>query len=500
MKLARNQIRRSCQRGSCIFSRVSNGQIWVTLETDAAKKCHGTTRGLEYVALSYCWGGAQELQLNTQSEKELTRGIHVSSLPQTLRDAVLVTWELGVRFIWIDCLCIRQDNRHDLDTEIAQIPTIYENSHITISAARATHSREGFLHHSSLPPRQKAAFRLPFGCPDVNLGSVILFHAQFYSPIDERAWTLQEYLLSRRVLQFTNLQLHWTCRQTALFCGDETDSLPGPYIRKLSAIHRMYLGFNATRYTCRDWMNIVEEYTKRSLTYDADKLKAISGVAQKWGAGSGDTYAAGLWRSHLPLGLLWTFAQPFRPAFTTYLAPSWSWASVDGEIDYFDSLHTEVDSELAIESCFAVPTYKEAPYGSVESGSLTIHGHLQEALWLDSSPSLPSSSGEVLDLRVATVHEDFFEDTSGCKNDKPTLYALQVCIFDEETGAGPSGLILAQDGDKFKRVGVFTFQPPGEDDVRRLQDYAAISSFSEDILSVQRRAFRNVTPQSITII
>lgn len=225
----------------------SDSQIFVILETDPAAKWHGATGGLEYLALSYCWGGAQELQLNAKSEEDLTRGIHVSSLPLTLRDAVLVAWDLGLHFVWIDCLCIRQDNLNDLSFEIAQIPEIYENSRITISAARASHSREGFLHQSSLPPRSRAAFRLPFACPDGNLGSVILFDAQSnLSPIGRRAWTLQEYLLSRRVLQFTDFRLHWTCRQTALLCRDEPDSLPAIYTGAVSRIHRMYSGFYNT--------------------------------------------------------------------------------------------------------------------------------------------------------------------------------------------------------------------------------------------------------------
>lgn len=281
----------------------SDGQILVKLEMDAATGRRGTTNGLEYTALSYCWGGTQELELNAGSEEKLTCGIHASSLPATLRDAVLFTWNLGLHFIWIDCLCIRQDDPYDLDLEIAQVPAIYGNSHITISAARATHSREGFLHRSSFTPRTRAAFRLPFSCPDGNLGSVILSETQLASPIDSRAWTFQEYLLSRRVLQFTHFRLHWTCRGTAPICGDDPDSLPGIHLKNLSKMHRIYRGLYDNTYTCRDWMNMVEAYTKRSLTYSTDKLKAVSGVAEFWGTRSGGSYAAGLWISHLPLGL-----------------------------------------------------------------------------------------------------------------------------------------------------------------------------------------------------
>lgn len=87
------------------------------------------------------------MKLDAESEEELRRGISVSLLPQTLRDAVVVTWELGLRFVWIDCLCIRQDDPGELALEITQMPAIYRNSHITISELKVFK----FLHPTKRP-------------------------------------------------------------------------------------------------------------------------------------------------------------------------------------------------------------------------------------------------------------------------------------------------------------------------------------------------------------
>jgi hypothetical protein len=179
----------------------SGGQIYVRLEITARSgRGRDEVNAEKYSTLSSCWGGEQKLQLNARSEEASTRGIPASSLPKTLLDALLVTWDLDLRLIWIDCPCIRQDDPEDIALQIARIPVIYGNSYITISAARTSHSREGFLHRSSLPPPTAVGFKLPFACPNGRLGSVILSRGAVHASIDSRSWTLQGYLLARRVL------------------------------------------------------------------------------------------------------------------------------------------------------------------------------------------------------------------------------------------------------------------------------------------------------------
>ncbi|KAJ4026227.1 hypothetical protein NW752_001166 [Fusarium irregulare] len=464
----------------------------------------------QYTSLSYCWGGHQELQLNAHTEATLLNGIPVSSLPRTLRDAVLVTYNLGLQFIWVDCLCIRQDNPQDIALEIAQMPQVYTNSFITISAARARHSNEGFLHHIASPPISEPAFRLPFACPDGKLGSVILSTGLVKSPISERAWTLQEYVLSRRVLQFTDAGLHWTCREAVGFRQDDA-CLALDYLSPFRDSYRMFQGLYESNRACRHWMNIVEEYTKRDLTYATDKLPAISGVAEVWAQALDDSYLAGVWLSHLPGALLWTSAQPHKqpqqPA--EYIAPTWSWASVVGQIDWFDGKMTTIDQRVVVVSGATTPMYPGARFGQVSSGALVIHGYLQEAaLTGELSPTETSISvqpgdmyGEVLDLDLATTNLDFWDEvleerTRGCR-----AYCLQICLFDEDSRSGPSGLILVtQDEKTFRRVGVFEFEPPQEEGMQSREDYSVLFQRYEDTLYVQRRAFCQANARTITIV
>ncbi|KAF5575541.1 het-domain protein [Fusarium subglutinans] len=300
-----------------------------------------------YTALTYCWGGHQELQLNANTTAALMKGLPVSGLPRKLQDAVLATQNLGLKFIWIDCLCIYQDNPQDIALEIAQMSKIYMYSFITIPAARAKHSNEGFLHDISVPPISETSFRLLFACPDKKLGSVILSKGLANSPIGDRAWTLQEYILSRRVLQYTNAGLHWTCREAVEFRQDDA-CLALDYLGPFKDSHRMFQGFYESNKGCRNWMNIVEVYTKRELTYALDKLPAISGVAETWAQALDDSYLAGIWLSHLPEALLWTSAQPQsqskQPA--EYVAPTWSWARLVVQVDWFDSTPTTIDPRV----------------------------------------------------------------------------------------------------------------------------------------------------------
>ncbi|KAF5972390.1 het-domain-containing protein [Fusarium bulbicola] len=438
------------------------------------------------------------------------KGLPVSKLPRTLQDAVSATHNLGLKFIWIDCLCIYQDNSQDIALEIAQMPKIYMNLFITISAARAKHSNEGFLHDISVPPSSDTAFRLPFACPDKKLGSVILSKGLANSPIDNRAWTLQEYILSRRVLQYTNAGLHWTCREAVEFRQDDA-CLALDYLGPFKDSYRMFQGFYESNKGCRNWMNIVEVYTKRELTYAVDKLPAISGVAETWAQALDDSYLAGIWLSHLPGALLWTSAQPQRQSKqpAEYVAPTWSWASLVGQVDWFNSTMTTTDPRVVVVCGTTTPMYPEAQYGRVSSGSLVVHGCLQKAYLTGVLPYIERSllvqseslTNETLDLDFATVMLDFginvLEDRiRGC-----TVYCLQICLFDEDSRSGPSGLILVtQDEKTFRRVGVFNFEPLELREPQVHGDYVDLFQHYQDMLNIQQRAFCHSNPRTITII
>lgn len=104
-----------------------------------------TKEAAPYAALSYVWGGPQAfctLQSNVASH---TSQISLSTLPQTIQDAVFCAHKLGLKYLWVDSLCIIQDSTTDREREIAHMAQIYMNAFVTISAARAKGCHEGFL-------------------------------------------------------------------------------------------------------------------------------------------------------------------------------------------------------------------------------------------------------------------------------------------------------------------------------------------------------------------
>ncbi|KAH7086209.1 heterokaryon incompatibility protein-domain-containing protein [Paraphoma chrysanthemicola] len=265
----------------------------VQLHLTSASRAEATAT--RYATLSYCWGGPQEFQLNTESESMLMSGFQASLLPKTLHDAVQVAWDIGLRWIWIDGLCIRQDDVEDKAMEVARMHLIYGSSFVTISASRADSCAQGFLHQSSLPAPATVGYKIPYASPSKRQGSVILSKLfRKISPIDNRGWTLQEHLLAHRVVRFTDYQLHWTCMDTSMFEPKSPESLPTSHVRNVKLAYEMYKGIRDENRGCRHWMNIVEEYCRRRLTDGSDKLPAMSGIAESWARTSNDEYLAGL--------------------------------------------------------------------------------------------------------------------------------------------------------------------------------------------------------------
>jgi hypothetical protein len=413
---------------------------------------------IKYSALSYCWGRDQEHKLKVSSQTTYEMGVAVSELPRTLQDAILLSWRLDLKFIWIDCLCILQDDEKDLAREIADLPAIFGNAHVTISASRASDSREGFLHPISRPPTDGVCFSLPYACPDGRLGSVILYH---YSgnPIHSRAWTFQEYMLSPRILEYTSSQLKWMCREREWHQEEKEKHLIDMYQLSLSLHSGFREGEHCSVRKCEIWMTMVRAYSGRALKFSADKLPAISALAERWSRQTGgDSYLAGLWHSHLPLGLLWLNEHPFQQQDHAYRAPSWSWASRNGSIAWHKHMLTIVDSDFKVSSSKIKLAHVEAPYGTVSSGSLTVQGHLSRGTL---SSDVPNNSElehiEAVDLTNADIFWDY--DGLGPSVAIPEIFCLQICKF-ETKGQGPSGLMLVKvNGEQYCRIGLFHFRP-----------------------------------------
>jgi hypothetical protein len=134
---------------------------------------------LKWAALTYVWGGDQEFKATFSTLSTLRDKSEVQRLPRTLRDALTVCKSLNLEYLWIDCLCIIQDDPADLARELATMPQIYQQAWVTISTSTANSVHDGFLHHrgyKTLP--NKTPVSLPYACKDgVNSGTIIIGEA-----------------------------------------------------------------------------------------------------------------------------------------------------------------------------------------------------------------------------------------------------------------------------------------------------------------------------------
>jgi len=153
----------------------------------------------EYAALSYCWGGAQTFTTTKMTLNDRIHGIFLSGVAQTIQDAILATRALGIRYLWVDALCIVQDDFKDKVREIAAMGAIFRNALVTIAATSSSNVHEGFL--SARSPAQ--ACLLPFTLPDGAFGTVSLVASDFQllrdEPLNRRGWTFHKRMYCHHV-------------------------------------------------------------------------------------------------------------------------------------------------------------------------------------------------------------------------------------------------------------------------------------------------------------
>ncbi|EWG35949.1 hypothetical protein FVEG_00129 [Fusarium verticillioides 7600] len=251
-----------------------------------------------YIALSHCWGDTMPLKTTKASFTEFCHSISFARFPKTFQEAIIVCRKLNIEYLWIDSLCIIQDDEHDWAVESPKMCDVYQNAYLTIAAAAAHNSSEGLFH------QRPFSLRKSFPTVSKNDGKVeeVKIFARPWdsqchwqnsigdcpggrdtNPLETRAWTLQEHVLSRRILRFAAHELVWHCR-TAHLC----ECRPGSHATKgplgLINLEDWKLGEDSNDDwrilgPFIEWMNIIGPFTRRAITRDTDRLPAVSGVA-----------------------------------------------------------------------------------------------------------------------------------------------------------------------------------------------------------------------------
>ncbi|KAJ3522989.1 hypothetical protein NM208_g12629 [Fusarium decemcellulare] len=349
----------------------------------------------QYAALSYCWGKKQQSPSLTSSSRDSFTNLQISSLPLTIQDAIRVTRQIGLRYLWVDALCIIQDSKEDKDTEIARMAEYYQSASITIFAASASGSDQGFLAstasaRSREPDAASYQFQLSIALPDGTVGIVgaeycIWENKVSPEPLDHRAWAYQEHLLCRRALTYGTSTLTWRCEEglqtwtswLRMHQKEVTKLLPkrqSPYVYKEA------------------WKGMVAIYSSRNLTFPEDKLPAISALASQVfhisveNGGEPGKYLAGVWENDLHDQLLWltSLVESRDVRCIPYLAPSWSWASVECNVVflplYIDlgagGIENAKSLQLEIIDCSVTPRCSLLPLGQVTASRLRVRGCL----------------------------------------------------------------------------------------------------------------------------
>jgi len=337
----------------------------------------------EYLTLSYCWGQGKKLLCTTGSGlyEQFKQKLPVDdSMPKTFRDALQVTRALGYRYLWIDALCIIQDDPGDVGKEMAKMGGIYQQSTLNILADNGSDTDVGLFCERDARGRKSCNIRITLKRDSESLRtyrSVQPSSAFGTSALQKRGWVLQEEVLPGRSLKFGHTEVSWSCTTTSAHESDpcmetpdlaevsidiryKVDSAMRLIVRRPDTFNEVLPDQPPFRHNHFDvWYQMIGNYSRRALSVDSDKLLAIAGLASLMEKHYRLTYVTGLWKEDLQVGLCWgvnSRNDEFRSDgprsstenFPDYLAPTWSWASAHGMRVQFPTLQPKHFPEKAL--------------------------------------------------------------------------------------------------------------------------------------------------------
>ncbi|KAM0344814.1 hypothetical protein ACHAPU_007196 [Fusarium lateritium] len=315
-----------------------------------------------YVALSYRWSNLDATWQTTMKNLDMRqKDLSIDELPKTISDAIRVTKDLGFKWIWIDNLCIIQDDKDDWARKAIKMASIYQHAIVTI-AAGCSHDAKAGLHNEKSTSILNAEDSIRI-CSILSTGeesSIILFADQMtrldsavttrdmgdlvsHCPLRDRGWTMQERILSPRIIHYASDQLYWECYHGIQESEDEllqigrSSNIFKMAHRVKSATDDAVKSRELKRLHYYWYVHMTgADYSHRALTYSDDKLLAIAGVAKALDNIEPLGYMAGHWGlddDELVKSLCWSRDGPGKKC-PICRAPSWSWASQDSAINY----------------------------------------------------------------------------------------------------------------------------------------------------------------------
>ncbi|PYH71695.1 HET domain-containing protein [Aspergillus vadensis CBS 113365] len=341
------------------------------------------TEPCAYSALSYIWGGVEPFLTTTKNIDKLCKAekalspSHLDSLgtlkvPRTVQDAMVFTRQLGIRYAWVDCLCILQDKEDEIARLIGRMDDIYDNAAVTLIAGSGYDSQTGLMgvtpRQGGLPIRKTAIVDGQCRKDAVMLNLAIcppsLCEEIRRSAWNTRCWTYQEQCLSQRCLYFTPHEVFFNCcemqcreayalqhRRGKEYSNLELRTGPPWWNRKLrkdlDPTPYRYMGeLNTNRLDIWDYQTAVQDYTRKELKYEEDVFNAFQGIYNRFSVQEEQSLpirqAQGIPARFLWQAMLWfpshtakkRVAQHGSPSWLPTYFASWSWASWIGSVEF----------------------------------------------------------------------------------------------------------------------------------------------------------------------
>ncbi|KAI1415115.1 HET-domain-containing protein [Hypoxylon sp. FL1857] len=439
-------------------------KVFVT-ETD------GLQRG-RYIALSHCWGEFKPIQTTVISLPEFrTHGIDVESLPKTFREAVFITRLLRCPFLWIDSLCIIQGDWEDWAREAPRMADVYSNSYVTVATTSSPDCTGGLFYQND---EQRTKHTINRELKDGTVAEICVRPAVDHSPYDQgsflppnplypapllyRGWFFQEFIFSPRILFFTNWEIVWQCSQRfTCICEvrNYRDVAQRSYFK--STLENLLPDGSWSDLQLL-WSRLIQAYTRRQLTFDSDKLAALSAIAGRMSNTALGRYISGLWESSLVPCLLWSISKPYKihdipvRRNTDSSVPSWSWASVIGPVKMELEAYPTQDFEI-----IKVIYEPGKTHSLVEASARTIvlRGMVCECrVWCPSHCDCPSYDHQRFLQGVGTEKQYTFHVDVGSEVTCDQARAIPAYILSVSGGQGIVLFKLSDEEDTYRRIGL----------------------------------------------
>jgi hypothetical protein len=333
-----------------IWSASARQTLISLLLIDVERMCIvDSPEGSSYTALSYCWGKAATLKHTTHNSQHLRKhgALLDPSIPATIKDAMSLVKGIGERYLWVDALCIVQDDSSSQAVQLAQMGLVYSLASFVIIAAAGDDANAG-LPGIRFGTRRAEQDMISIGGKTL----VTVVDGLYYGGVGTshwatRAWTMQEKVLAKRTLIFTEEQIYWRCVSATWLEETALENVSNPDLNRHHAIAGPSdIDFSvAVREYYRCYEMLVVTYMQRQLSFKSDIINAFTGITQALSAVGDDTFHWGMPESQFGFALSWNFVhdQTRNSALCTVFSksgpvevpyPSWSWAAwVSGSVN-----------------------------------------------------------------------------------------------------------------------------------------------------------------------